>query len=347
MKKILLSLFMLMNASGSFATVLTLSNMSYSPGQYTTFSAAHDAASDFDTIYVHGSSINYGSISIYKRLVIIGTGHNPDKQNPLVSAFLQITLGSSNVQLIGLVIQNVSSYGFTNCTIKKCRIIGQSSGESLFLAYADNWLIEGNIIEAPSYYVPLFFYGTSSNNTIIQNNIIINSGSEKIVGIRNDPTQRTYILNNVFIGQYSNQRTFYDIWYTNIDNNIFYTSMPDGNYSYFNNCTMNNNISFGSDDNAFYQPGANNVIGDPLFNNYPGYEAMYDYNWDLSLAPTSPGHNSGTDGTDRGVFGGLGFKFTETGEPSIAEITAFTITSPTIIAPGGTLTISVTSKRVH
>jgi hypothetical protein len=47
------------------------------------------------------------------------------------------------------------------------------------------------------------------------------------------------------------------------------------------------------------------------------------------------------------VYGGMGNKFTETGEPSIAEITAFTITSPTTIAPGGTLTISITSKRVH
>lgn len=345
MKKILFGLFMLMKASGSFATVLTLSNMSYSPGQFTTFSAAHDAASDFDTIYVHGSSINYGNITIYKPLVIIGTGHNPAKQNTLVSSFMNITIDHSDIQLIGLTIRNVNSYGYSNCSIKKCRILGHTNDASLFLANADNWLIEGNIIEAPSYFGCLVFYGTPSNNTIIQNNIFISSTGEKIIGIRNDPSQRSYILNNVFLGQFGYNRTFYDIWYTNIDNNIFYSSIPDG--LQLSNCIMNNNISYASSEDTFYQPGDDNEIGDPLFNNYPGFQAMYDYDWDLSLAPTSPGHNTGTDGTDRGVFGGLGFKFTETGEPSIAEVTAFTITSPTIIAPGGTLTISVTSKRVH
>ena len=44
------------------STVHTLCNMPYSPGQHTTFSAAHAAAAAGDTIYVHGSHFNYGNI---------------------------------------------------------------------------------------------------------------------------------------------------------------------------------------------------------------------------------------------------------------------------------------------
>ena len=56
---------------------------------------------------------------------------------------------------------------------------------------------------------------------------------------------------------------------------------------------MNNNISYGSIDNTFYEPGINNLSGvDPQFVNYPGPPAMYTYNLDLSLQVTSPGHNT-------------------------------------------------------
>ncbi|HMJ70334.1 MAG TPA: hypothetical protein VK508_15625 [Cyclobacteriaceae bacterium] len=104
-----------------FATVHTLCNMPYSPGQHTTFSAAHAAAAAGDTIYVHGSHFNYGNISVNKPLVIIGTGHNPDKQSPLVSLFETITVSSSNVQLIGLSFARLGSSFTSNVQVKKCK----------------------------------------------------------------------------------------------------------------------------------------------------------------------------------------------------------------------------------
>lgn len=343
--KRLFSLLVLMVAfcSFTFATVRTLSNMTPNPGQYNNFNAAQADSSPGDTIYVHGSTIDYGAITIDRPLVVIGTGHNPNKQNPLVSAFLSISVASINVQLIGLRFNTLNTNSYFNCTVKKCRILGSTSSPSMTLFFADNWLIEGNIIEAQSFYACIFFGGSASSNTIVQHNIFLGA-FEKVGGIVNNISQRTYFINNVFLGQSNNINTFFDVNYSTIDNNIFYSSMPNG--ASFTNCLMNNNISFASFDNTFYQPGANNLIADPQFINYPAYQSMYDYNWDLALQVTSPGHNTGTDGTDRGVFGGMGFKFTETGEPSIAEITAFTITSATTIPPGGNLTISVTSKRV-
>jgi hypothetical protein len=347
MKRLFSLLVLMVACSCSFATVRTVCNMPYSPGQYTNFDDAYQASSNSDTIYVHGSSINYGSFYINKQLVIIGTGHNPAKQNPLVSSFLDLDLGTHGIQLIGLRIRRVSSSGTLGCVVKKCRITGDGSNSLFSLFNVHSWLIEGNILESYNSTIECIHFGFSqSGNTVVQNNIFLSPGT-KVFGIWNSAADRTYFLNNVFLGNTGSELTFANVFYCTIENNIFYQSIPDGGSMFLNNSTMNNNISVLSSDNVFYQPGANNFPNtNPLFVNYPGPQAIYDYDWDLSLQAGSAGHNTGTDGTDRGVYGGLGFKFTETGEPPIAEITAFTITSPTTIAPGGTLTISVTSKRV-
>lgn len=84
-----------------------------------------------------------------------------------------------------------------------------------------------------------------------------------------------------------------------------------------------------------------------MFTNFPAAGALFSYAHDYHLAAGSPGLLSGTDGTDRGVYGSYGFPFNMTGEPAMAEITSFIITSPTVIAPGGTLNISITSKRIQ
>jgi hypothetical protein len=348
--KRLFSLFVLLVAcTYSFATVRTLCNASYCNGTYSTFDDVQTASANGDTIYVQGSTIDYGSITITKSLTIIGTGHNPNKQNPVVSTFVNVLILTDNVQLIGLRITHLGASNASNGIVKKCRISG-TAGWPVYLSTTSGWLIEGNIIESTDNSICIFFGGNSSPNTIVQHNIVL-GGSYKVAGLANAFTERTYFINNVFLGPLGgNIHTFNEVDNCSIDNNIFYLSIPDGGnpFLYLESCTMNNNISYGSADDTFYQPGLNNLSGvDPQFVNYPGPPAMYTYSLDLSLEPTSPGHNTGTDATDRGVFGGTGNKFTVTGEPSIAEITAFTITSPTTIAPGGSLTISVTSKVVH
>jgi hypothetical protein len=348
MKRLFSLLALMVACSLSFATVRTVCNMSYCAGTFANFNDAQSASSNGDTIYVQGSTIDYGSIEITKSLVIIGTGHNPNKQNPLVSTFVNILISTSNVQLIGLRLQHTGTVsGASGCVIKKCRITG-SSGQAIVLSNATNWLIEGNIIETIGPAFGIFFSFQPSHNTIIQNNVFLGTYF-KIAALLNTVAERTYILNNVFLGPLTGYETFSEVDFCSVDNNIFYHSNPDGNNPFsIRNSTMNNNISFGSGDNSFNLIGTNNLAGvDPQFVNYSGPPAQFDYAIDLSLQSTSPGHNTGTDTTDRGVYGGVGNKFTETGEPSIAEITAFSITSPSTIPPGGSLTISVTSKIVH
>ena len=114
-KSYLLLVLIVACAVNANATIRTLCNYPFSPGQFTTFLAAHTAANNNDTIYVHGSAVNYGAINISKTgIVVIGTGHNPVKQGPLVSAFTTISIFATSCQLIGLTFDNMG--GSSNFT---------------------------------------------------------------------------------------------------------------------------------------------------------------------------------------------------------------------------------------
>jgi hypothetical protein len=327
-------------AYNSTATIRTLCNMPYSPGQFNNFTAAITACVNNDTIYVHGSTTSYGAITINKTgIVVIGTGHNPVKQSPLVSAFTTITINSQSCQLIGLTFDNMIS--FSNFTsVKRCKILQPNSGTAGILATGTslNWIIEGSVFIS-STGTNVLLNSSDNSNTTVRNNIF-----NGIISANGTLTTLTtfIIANNNFLGP-----NFLTVQVSNatINNNIFYRSAPQGT---FIGCAMNNNISFQCTNNNFSAPGSNNLVNvNPLFVSFPLAGALFDYSHNYALAAGSPGILSGSDGTDRGVFGGFGGKFNMTGEPGIAEITTFSITSPTSIPPGGTLNINVSSKRVR
>lgn len=325
--------------SKSFATIRTLSNAAFSPGQFTTFLAAHTACLPNDTIYVHGSSLTYGAITIFKQIVVIGPGHNPVKQAPFAAIFTTIT-ATVPCTLNGLTFDSFNSTAI-NTTIKRCRIL-QPSGPTvgiLGLGNATNWLIEGNVFTSSGLAANITLNGANNSNTTVSNNIFCTN----MIAPSGGTTLNTFfITNNLFLGLVG---LTLSVGQANINNNIFYRSSPQGTLAA---CVMNNNISFNCAINTFSAPGVNNLVNiNPMFTSFPIAGAIFDYSHNYILAPGSPGLLNGTDGTDRGVFGGFGFKFNMTGEPAIAEITSFTITSPAVIAPGGTLNINVQSKRVR
>jgi len=343
MKRFVFSIAFLSSFHPSFATIRTVCNMPYSPGQFTTFAAALAASSVNDTIYVHGSNINYGTISVNKNgIVIIGAGHNPAKTVSLASSFTTINLSASGCQFIGLSFDIMIAFGTSNSTtVKRCKVQASSSSEGISISGSNgnNWLIEGNVFNGGTVFASINFGSSTSNNTTIRNNIFNH-------GIYSNSSSTTpftlLILNNVFIGNLSN--TFSSISNAVIDNNIFYRSSPQGVST---GCVMDYNISFSCSNNNFAAPGSNNLVNvNPLFTNFPLAGALFSYTHDYNLAAGSPGIVTGADGTDRGVYGGFGTKFIMTGEPPLAEVTDVTITSPSTIPPGGNLTISISSTRI-
>jgi hypothetical protein len=327
------------------ARILTVSNMSFSPGQYTTFDLAMAAAVDGDSIYVHGSVINYGPINIYRNgIVVIGTGHDPQKQFPFVSTFTSIDVNGNDCQLLGIVAERVN-VNLPRFTMKRSKILDSSLGIAIIFPFSGNKniLLESNVfiaMNSDNVYAPV----NTGDIIIIRNNIF--SGAVVVFG---GPGNTLQIVNNIFLrGPSAFQFSFVDGG--SISNNIFYGSSPTLHPASI--VTMSNNISFQCPDNNF-TTGTNITLlnnlenVDPQFVNYPGVGVVYSFLHDYHLAPGSPGLASGSDGSDRGVYGGFGTIFNMEGEPPIAEISSVTITSPTTVPPGGTLNITVTTRRVH
>ncbi len=347
--KTLTIIFLFVLILPSYSRILTVSNMPNSPGQYTSMNDVIGAviSGAGDTIYVHGSTINYG-IAILSRdnIVVIGTGHNPDKQFPYVTTFTEIYVTGNNIQLIGITANGIQ-FSRNNFTMRRCKILGgqsfQYSVDGLGSTSDLNLLFESNV----------FTHSTNLNMRIptsrpgdvvtIRNNVFSNTISISVF----NPITSCVVANNLFL---NGPNAFGNIDHATISNNIFYGSAPFVPVAA--TIRYQNNISFQCFDNTFTVganiTSTNNLEDvDPQFVNYPGVGAVFSELHDYNLATGSPGIATGSDGTDRGVYGGFGTIFNMRGEPPISEITAVTITSPTTVPSGGTLTITVTSKRVH
>lgn len=121
------------------ATVRTVNNNFSGPGQFTTIDAAIAASSDavMDTILVAGSSNLYGAFTITKRVCIIGTGWNPQKQNPLRSTIgiggdcVFNSSAASGSYIIGLCFINGGTATFGNWIIRN-NIFSPSTGTGTY-----------------------------------------------------------------------------------------------------------------------------------------------------------------------------------------------------------------------
>ncbi|MEO6832976.1 MAG: hypothetical protein ABI169_12280, partial [Chitinophagaceae bacterium] len=147
-----LACFALSNTAN--ATVRVVNNNNPSPGQYATLAAAQSAASAGDTLLITGSVYNYNSLTITKRLTLIGTGHNPSTPNPAPSKLDDIYFSGAaanlfDINIIGLDINsiNYNVAGTHRQYVSRCKIrsfiyLGDSQ---------DSILIDGNYFENPGY----------------------------------------------------------------------------------------------------------------------------------------------------------------------------------------------------
>jgi hypothetical protein len=253
---------------------------------HSTFQAAYDAASNDDYIYLPGGTFSLPTLE--KKLHIIGAGSNLDSclvtGTTKVSTFT-ISNGAQGGSVEGLRFlpgngiifssnSNPSiSYGFS---IKRCFLDGNISTYTQW----ESLIIENN------YFLSII---GGIDNSIIRNNIIMGYCN---VGF-------SFFKNNVFFFagniQLGSSNT--------LSNNIFqadtYTAVP--NSYFYNNVNITSNSSSSEAyntitetwDEIFYNPGTLNPL-------YYSYDVHNNYH----IKSTSACHNSGTDGTDRGIYGG-------------------------------------------
>jgi len=327
----------------SFGTILTVDNSSSSPGQYTSFSSAYNAASAGDTIYVRGSLHSYGSITISKKITLIGAGYNPSPLNTYPTTFDDVNIAkySSSSNASGTRV-----YGIKVNTGGEIDIRGGS-----YPGYITDIRIERCEAKFTSYYVSglklinniILNYAVSTytkGNTIIYNNIIRSitfSSSYNSNAITFDHNIFTNAASSVFR-------------YCIVKNSIFYGTTPGNSATH---TTFANNMAYASANDTFNITTNSNTGYNNFNHTNPNFVSVgsttFSYFYDYHLQSGSPAINAGSDGTNLGIYGGLypfpiggasGSGYQTSQEPAIPQIFQFTIQNKTI-QPTDTLNINI------
>jgi hypothetical protein len=346
MKKLFFTLIAFGFYANAFATIRRVNNnpgvVTNSAGPafvYNNFLAAHTAASSTvtDTIYLEPSDINYGFLTIQKKIVLIGPGYlldkNPntpfDKRLAMVSAInLFGTTGGATVPtgtvIYGISVQNDNGiYGAISIGLS-------SSGNGV----TTDITVTNSIFNSIS-------RGTFGGSFVTLKKCFI-TGDITILG------SNSLISNNIILGSVAG--TANNI----IKNNIIYGGLTSGNASCYNNIVfpeISPSLNFPNESNVY-----NNVCvgctSTPSFNNFFTTAAntifqaaepriLDDLRDDkFILATTSPAKNKGVGGIDCGAFAGPD-PYVLSGIPPIPMITAFTQGAPT----GGNIPITISIKR--
>jgi hypothetical protein len=316
-------------AFSSKAAVLTVSNTSPSPGQYIALADAVAAASAGDTLYVQGSAFNYNSVTITKKLTLIGTGHHVPNQNPLTSDidYVYLADGSDGSSFIGLNLYyfETQAADIDSITVTRCRFRYQIRFNQ---AGCDRWVIDGNVFDYTA--ANIMGQNQDMDYMTIKNNIF--NGYLQDFNYYGNCTN-LYVLNNIFL---HSSIAFSTLYYAYAYNNIFYRATPN---SGANGTTFENNMSYQCGNNAFPN-GTNYENVDPKFVSFPNAGASFTYSHNFKLQGSSPAIAAGNDGLDLGVYGGVG-NFEQNGIPAIPQIRSFNIGGVTTVAPGATLNLNI------
>ena len=265
-----------------------------------------------DTLHVEGSTATYNFGTITKRLVIIGTGYfltnNPATSNTTLSSKIEYIVfnnGSQGSQLIGFDVvyngNNADGYVYVsvnNITVKRCR---------LERAVQFGTLLSDVII------VQNFFANTSNTNCLVTNgnntfvpptDIIFNNNiCQKTLTWGSplaNPTTIWPLLqckNNVFDGPDNLATPNLAFSTSEFSNNILMPTNAVTNIVASAGVVKNNigtlSTQFGTADNNLVVPAITT-----LFIVSTSTDGAYQ------IANGSVADNSGTDATDRGVYGG-------------------------------------------
>lgn len=296
--------------------------------------------SNGDTLYVEGSTTVYAAATVTKKLAIIGTGYfltqNPKTTNDqLESRISQLTLNVAGSQVIALdfVYNGYSTDGavYINAngiTVKRCRF---ERGVQFATELTDVYILENFFSNAVAVTNAFFTNGYSTfvgpTNIVFNNNIC-----QKTIVWSTRPVQQC--KNNVFDGP------------TNTLNLQFSTSEFTNNILKSTNATVDINsgntekltYNIGTVSTQFGTANGNKVVADmsTLFVSSGSTDGIY------KLRSGSPGSGNGSDGTDRGAFGGAvtANRYTLSGLANIPVIYKLTTSGVATQSSGLSVTIS-------
>ncbi len=349
MKKITLILAIMMANTFLFAAKRTVSNVLTNPAQYSNLQAAIDASAYGDTLYIHPSTINYGSIVINKKLTLLGPGYDGRsyqrnevaKIGSVSLSYNGIISSSSYSSFIGLYITSSINPTYDSChhiTLAR-NVLASNVSLGTGNSFSTSWSIFNNIINGSIYIYDKVGNLMSNNHFTSGGNCISSNGANPGPnGVYNNNFSSIFQLAGTGILQTSNVQ-----YYNNIFNNlntagqnvdILINSPTYVNNTFTKNLTyyISNNLPplFNNNNN-----GSGNINNqNPLFTNAPTFGMTFNsdsiVSYNFRLLPASPGKNMGTDATDIGVYGG-GYPFkNDQGITALPQVTQLIILNPAV-----------------
>lgn len=335
------------------ATIWRVNNNGFSAN----FTSLQDANDDNnvingDTIHVEGSPITYQHAKINKKLIIIGPGYvlneNPNTSNNLLQAQINggfdFLKGSEGSQLIGVYVGGGTFYGIhifaSDITIKRCR--------TDYNVYLNDGISDIQIINNFFYnsgqYLTLSAITTSSVG--FPADVIFNNNICQRVLIAEYCCNATYTLlecrNNVFDCPAISGEPSIKMLVGSFENNILKTTNATVDINNGNKGKVSYNIGasaaqFGTANNNIVVANMTNLFVDAATNSPDG---------DYQLKLGSAGSNNGSDGTDRGVFGGTAIsnRYTLSGLAPIPVI--YKIISSGVTTPAGDINVKIMARTI-
>lgn len=339
MKKMFLLIISVLSITQTQAVIRTVSNSPLSVGQYTDLQAAINASASGDTVYVHGSPVTYPSVTINRRIILIGAGYYPTNTQFNVSTNISsITLDSTafnvpifNSRFIGLRFSSLTVQDPTfGILIERCY------GNVNYYG-GNGWIVQNNIIAG--FYS---YFSSGISNFLFRNNLVI--------GYTNFGPLASGVLidHNVFA---SSSGYIYSTSYATISNNIFYNSNQSTGGTGVTFCSFTKNLTVASSPDVLpygNNSGSGNINNaDPanLFNGTIGsisFPQVTTYDW--TIKSTSPAKNAGTDNTDLGFYGGVKPMPNLTGVTPIPQVTLLNINN-TSVPLNGTLNYQLKARK--
>ncbi|HOX78096.1 MAG TPA: hypothetical protein PLW31_08650 [Bacteroidales bacterium] len=321
----------------SHSTIVTVDNNYPSQGDFTTLQAAHDAASNGDTILIFPSFVPYQGLVITKRLIIIGSGFEQENDNvklSILKSSVSIDAGGDGTVMEGLLFKDFDNYSDPVGLIINANstLVRRNKLERIFVYpnHTGNIISQNHVEFTGNHYQWGSIYVENGNEVLIENNIVINDNGSVGRGIILYGTAISgSVCNNV-------------IMVYNLDHGS--NTTIDLNYS---NCEAYNNIAIQG--NAFGSNFFNNMgdgtqfpTGNGNMQNVSMNEVFVDHNsYDFHLKPGSPAFGNGLNGDDMGVYGGAR-PFVDHGYPGIPSI--YFLNVPFYTTPQEGLNVTIKAK---
>lgn len=347
------------------ATVWRVNNNSSVDADFTSVTAAYNAASPGDTLYIEGSGTDYSTnMNINKKIIMIGPGFHLDKNDSTqanqndarLSGYIRIQAGAEGSEFHGLHFYYTSAVGGCYSSVMidvNCDSIGfyrnrmdwtwsGSSTNYSLLHICNNKkdiTIIGNWIMSRYYRNNALRIGSACTSILVANNFIAQEqgssptdydNSYYAIWTDNSTSNRITFLNNVIKGRW---RSYYC---TNINNyQIIGNIDGETTSTWYNNIQHSSEIPAGNGNQS-------NVSYTTMFvQNANGAGNWYEDENYWRLDPVGPGVGAGVSGEDVGIFGGA-LKFNPSGLPAIPAI--FNATIPATTDKGSGLSIDISSK---